>query len=150
MSVQRSANSRSFAFSKLLNGAVYSCILIALLLLQPRFCSASNSAHRLLNSSSTRFCRRLFGHFERVFCFVKSVPSWGVSCDVELSHVNVHSPPFVFGIPAISILLPVSSSSIACSIAFSFCTITIFLLACLLDLSFAFPALLFHCGNTLF
>lgn len=140
MSAQRSANSRSFAFSKLLNVAVLfmhsnSTLVIAV---------------ALLNSSSTRFCRRLFGHFERVFCFVKSVPSWGVSCDVELSHVNVHSPTFVFGIPAISILLPVSSSSIACSIAFSFCTITIFLLACLLDLSFAFPALLFHCGNTLF
>ena len=63
-------------------------------------------------------------------CFVNSIPGWRVSDEVELSHVNVRSSLFAFGIPAISILSPISSSSIACSIGFNFASaIAIFLSA---------------------
>ena len=63
-------------------------------------------------------------------CFVNSVPGWRVSGDVKLNYVNVRSSLFAFGIPAISILSPLSSSPIACSIAFSFASaIAIFLSA---------------------
>jgi hypothetical protein len=65
------------------------------------------------------FVGAISGIFKEVFCFVESDLGWGASGDDELTQVNVLSSLLAFGIPEISDWSPVSSSSIACSIALS-------------------------------
>ena len=83
------------------------------------------------------------------FCFVISAHSWGVSGVIELSHVDVRSSPLEFGILAISILSPVSSSSVACSIPFSFASATAIFLSALVRV-FARSRLRISCARVPF